>query len=509
MSPGEKGETDMSENTIYDLAVIGAGPGGYVAAIRAAQLDMKVAIIEQMESPGGTCLNVGCIPSKAMLDSSNRYHEVEQILPEHGIQAKAVTLDLEKMLERKQAVVKKLTGGVDSLIKGNKIARIEGRGVLNQPGSSDIHTIQVYDHDERQWERSSGGLNQYPPAENPRESKTQPREEIKASRVLLATGSVPVELPFMPFDGGQILSSTGALSLTDVPKSMAIIGAGAIGLEMASVWASLGSKVTVIEMMDQILPGWDSQLARTLMRDLKKLGIEFILKNSVTKAKQLKSSVKLTLENDPGEVKAEKVLVAVGRRPALESAGIREAGIGLDDDGRRIAVDEDYQTSIPGVYAIGDLIHGPMLAHKAEEDGVTAVERMAGIPAHFDYAVIPGVVYTHPEGATVGVHEDELKKAGTEYAKGVFPIPANGRALAMGVDSGFVKILADAKTDRILGAQILSPWASDLISEVVSVMEMKGSSEDIARIVHAHPTLPEAVKEAALAVKNRSIHSLR
>lgn len=499
----------MSDENVFDLAVIGAGPGGYVAAIRAAQLDMKVAIIEQMESPGGTCLNVGCIPSKAMLDSSGRYHELEHILPEHGIQAKALTLDLEKMIARKQAVVQKLTGGVDSLIKGNKITKFEGRGVLAAPDENTVHTVQIFDHDNSQWERSSGGLNQYSTEKDSGKEKRKAREQINASRVLLAAGSVPVELPFMPFDGKQILSSTGALSLTDVPKSMAIIGAGAIGLEMASVWASLGTNVTVIEMMDQILPGWDSQLARSLMRDLKKLGVEFILKNSVTKAKHLKTGVKLTLENDPGELKAEKVLVAVGRRPALDTAGIREAGIELDSDNRRIAVDENYQTSMSGVYAIGDLIHGPMLAHKAEEDGVTAVERMAGIPAHFDYGIIPGVVYTHPEGATVGANEEELKKEGREYAKGVFPIPANGRALAMGSESGFVKILADAKTDRVLGAQILSPWASDLISEVVSIMEMKGSSEDIARIVHAHPTLPEAVKEAALAVKKRSIHSLR
>ena len=310
----------------------------------------------------------------------------------------------------------------------------------------------------------------------------------------------------MPFDGKNIISSTGALCFEAVPKTLAIVGAGAIGLEMAAVWAWLGAKVTVIEMMGQILPGWDSQVARTLQRELKQLNIQCILNASLTGAETLKTGVKLQLKTE--EIEADKVLVAAGRRANLQSAGIQES-IALTEDGRHVTVDENYQTNLSAVYAIGDLVPGPMLAHKAEDEAVVAVERMNDIPAHLNYDAIPSVVYTQPEVASVGFSEDQLKKDKREYKKGVFNIAGNGRALAMGVQSGFAKILSDPQTDRILGAHIVGPEASDLISELVTVMEMKGSSEDIARITHAHPTLSEVVKEAALAVHGRSLHSLR
>ncbi len=497
----------MSDEKNFDLIVIGAGPGGYVAAIRAAQLGMSVALVEKMESLGGTCLNVGCIPSKALLDSSGHFHSVQHRIAEHGILVKAADVNMETMIGRKAAVVKKLTDGVAGLIKGRKVSRHQGIGIL-RPGDGK-HRVEVYDNPLPLWERSIGGLDQAAQKSDSEAASAKPLEVLLAKNVILATGSQPVELPFIPFNGKSVISSTGALSLIDIPKSMAIIGAGAIGLEMAQVWASLGAKVTVIEMMKQILPGWDSQIAKTLMKEFKELGVEFLLDNSVKSAKVLKTGVKLSLEKDPGELKVDKVLVAVGRRPALDSAGIPEAGIKLSEDRRRIAVDSDYRTSVPGVYAIGDLVPGPMLAHKAEDEAVVCVERMNDIPAHLDYDAVPGVVYTHPEGATVGWSEERLKEAGMEYNKGNFPLAANGRALALGSSGGFVKILADKTTDRILGAHIVGPWASDLIAEIVAVMEMKGSAEDIARIVHAHPTLPEAVKEAALGVHGRSIHSLR
>jgi dihydrolipoamide dehydrogenase len=503
-------EASVGEVKQYDLAVIGAGPGGYVAAIRAAQLGMNVAVIEKMESFGGTCLNVGCIPSKALLDSAAQYHSMHSSAAEHGISVKGLDIDLGKTVSRKAGVVKKLTDGVAGLLKGNKVSRIQGIAMLNTAGSSTDggHLIDVFDNPRPQWDSSLGGIDHQTGSDADAASGS-PREQIRASKVILATGSLPVELPFIKFDGNHVISSTGALCLDEAPRSMVIIGAGAIGLEMASVWASFGVKVTVVEMMKQILPGWDSQTARSMMRELKNQGIEFLLNNSVTEAKVLKSGVRLKLAAEPGELKADKVLVAVGRRPALETAGIKEAGIALTEDGRRISVNENYETSVAGIYAIGDLVPGPMLAHKAEDEAVVAVERMNGIPAHLDYGCIPGVVYTHPEAAGVGATEDELKSAKTPYRKGVFNLAANGRALAMGSSAGFVKILADEQSDRILGAQIVGPWASDLIAEIVAVMEMKGSSEDIARIVHAHPTLPEAVREAAMAVHGRSIHSLR
>ena len=508
--------------TDFDLIIIGAGPGGYVAAIRAAQLGVKTALVEKMETLGGTCLNVGCIPSKALIHSSGKYHSLLHNFSSHGIEAEGVTLNLKKLIARKTSIVDKLTTGVAGLIKGNKIQRFNGLGILYpdknlnknmQNGDKDDHSnlcheVAIYDNPQNRWEGSLGGLSQTDnrlDSQITREGKE--RERIRAPRIILATGSVPMQLPLIPFDGKHILSSTGALSLNKLPKTLAIIGAGAIGLEMAALWASLGTKVTVIEKMNQILPGWDSQLARTLNRELKQLGIEYILKAELTGAKIHKAGV--TLQLKMGDVTAEKILVAVGRRANLQSAGIQEAGIALTDDGKHIAVDENYQTSLPAIYAIGDLAPGPMLAHKAEEEGIVAVERMNGIPAHLQYESVPSVVYTDPEAASVGVSEDELKKNKQEYKKGVFNIAGNGRGLSMGAESGFVKILSDPQTDRILGAQIVGPSASELISELVTMMEMRGSCEDIARIIHAHPTLSEAIKETALAVHGRSLHSLR
>ncbi len=512
----------------FDLIIIGGGPGGYVAAIRAAQLGMKTALVEKMESLGGTCLNIGCIPSKALIYSGSAYQRLLKEFPEHGIEVENPILNLKKLMSRKEDIVKKLTSGVAGLIKGNKIQRFNGTAVL-RPGKE--HRVDIYENPHSSWAASLGAPNYRPSASAsstadappsapapPSASAAPPdqpnsapagkgRESITAKRVLLATGSLPVELSELPFDGKNIVSSAGALSFNTIPKSLIIVGAGAIGVEMAFIWASLGTKVTIIEMMKQILPGWDSQISRVLQRELKQLGIEYIFNTCITGFKSLKTGITLNLES--GELRAEKLLAAAGRRADIQSAGIQEAGIKLTDDNTSIAVDADYQTNVSGVYAIGDIVPGLKLAHKAEDEALVAVERMNGIPAHLNYEAIPSIVYTVPEAASVGYSEDQLKSSKREYKKGVFNIAGNGRALTMGVQSGFVKILTDPKTDKILGAHIVGPDAGDLISEIVTVMEMKGSSEDIARIVHAHPTLSEAVKEAALAVHGRSLHSLK
>jgi dihydrolipoamide dehydrogenase len=480
----------------YDVLVVGAGPGGYVAAIRAAQLGFKTALIEKRDRLGGTCLNVGCIPSKALLDSSELYATATSKLKDHGITADGVRLDLDAMQARKRSVVEQLTGGVAQLMKGRKVTVVHGTASLVRPAKGatpeDAHTVKV--------------------------STGSGEEQLQATHVILATGSVPIELPFMPFDGTTIISSTEALELASVPDHLVVVGAGAIGLELGSVWARLGSRVTVVEIMPEILPGWDHQVAKTMRRELSKQGMEFLLEHKVTGATAKKGSAEVTVDppakqgddtaSEPITLSARKVLVAVGRRAYLDQLGIEEYGVKLDTDGRRVAVDEHYRTSVNGVYAIGDVIHGPMLAHKAEDEGIAAVERIAGIAGHVSYNTIPGVVYTHPEAASVGMTEAQLKEAGTEYRRGTFSFAANGRALALGQSGGFVKILADAATDRVLGAHVVGPWASDLIAELTTVMEFAGSAEDVARIVHAHPTLPEAVREAALAVDRRAIHSL-
>lgn len=465
-------------STSYDLIVIGAGPGGYVAAIRAAQLGMRVACIDDNAQLGGTCLRVGCIPSKALLESSERYYEARRgALSEHGIAVGEVTLDLATMLARKDKIVGQLTSGVAYLFKKNKVTPFHGRGRLTAPGQ-----VEVALHD--------GGT-----------------QALTATHVLIATGSVPATIPGVVLDGDRIGCSTEALSYPEVPEHLIVIGAGYIGLEMGSVWARLGAKVTVLEYLREFLPGIDTEIGKLAHRAFTKQGLEIRLGVRVTGAKAEGQRVVVSYENDgkPETVEGDRVLVATGRRPNTEGLGARELGIGLDARGF-IEVDAHYCTAVPGVYAIGDVIPGPMLAHKAEEEGVAAVERMAGLPGHVNYDAIPGIIYTHPEVAGVGKTEQQLKAEGVPYTKGTFPFSANGRAKAMADTEGMVKILAHAQTDRILGFHVIGPHASDLAAEGAVAIEFSASAEDLARSVHAHPTLSEVVKEAALAVGGRVIH---
>lgn len=466
----------------FDVIVIGGGPAGYVAAIRAAQLGFKTACVEKDKTLGGTCLNVGCIPSKALLESSEHYYQAKLKFEKHGITFKDLQVDLQTMMKRKESVVQKLTQGVAGLFKKHKIDWANGHGkIVAIEGDQKI--VEV-------------------------ESATGKRR-IQAARILLATGSEPSQLPFLPFDGKRVLSSTEALSLSEIPKHLMVIGGGVIGLEMGSVWARLGSKVTVVEFQNRIAAGFDLQAANELKKALEKQGIEFKLAHKCLSAKVDAKSVKVEVEditnNSKLNIEADYVLVSVGRRPYSKNLGLETAGIALDKAGR-VPVNEHFETSAKGIYAVGDLIVGPMLAHKAEEEGIAAVELMAGQAGHVNYQAIPGVVYTWPELACVGYSEEELKEKGIAYKSGSFPFMANGRAKAMEEIEGFVKILADAKTDRVLGAHIVGPRAGDLIAEIVSVIEFGGSAEDIARTCHAHPSLPEVVKEAALAVDKRQIH---
>ena len=464
----------MAEQT--DLVVIGAGPGGYVAAIRAAQLGMKVAVVEERPTLGGTCLNVGCIPSKALLNSSEKYHEAASGgLKDMGIGLGKPKLDLAAMMKSKDGIVEGLTGGIEHLFKKNGITRVAGRGRLAAPGRVAVE----------------GG------------------KEIAAERILVATGSVPSPLKGVEIDEKRIVSSTGALALAKVPKRLVVVGAGYIGLEMATVWKRLGSDVEVVEYLPRILPGMDGEVADKFKTVLEKQGIAFRLGTSVSKASANKSGVVLDITaaegGDAEKLTADIVLVAVGRRPNTEGLGLEDVGIKLDDRGR-IPVDGDFETAVPGIFAIGDVIEGPMLAHKAEEDGVAAVETMAGMAGHVDYGLVPGIVYTAPEVATIGQTEEQLKEAGTAFSKGVFPFMANSRARASGHIEGFVKILADSATDRVLGVHIIGHEAGTVIHECAAAMAFGASSEDIARTCHGHPTLNEAVKEAALAVEGRAIH---
>jgi dihydrolipoamide dehydrogenase len=455
----------------YDLVIIGAGPGGYVGAIRAAQLGMKVGVVEKRAKLGGTCLNVGCIPSKALLQSSEKYREAQHSFAKHGIKA-SVELDLPTMLKRKDGVVDQLTRGVAFLFKKHKIDHIHGHGTIKAPG------VVAVDG-----------------------------KEIKAKAIVIATGSESTPLPGVAVDEKRIVTSTGALDLARVPKTMVVIGAGYIGLEMGSVWSRLGAKVTVVEFLDRITPGMDGEVARQLQRVLEKQGLVFKLGSKVTAAKAGANEVTLTIEPAKGgtaeTLSAEIVLVAVGRRPYLENLGFEALGITRDKRGF-IQVDAHYQTNVPGIYAIGDAIEGPMLAHKAEEEGVALAEILAGQAGHVNYETVPGIVYTWPEVATVGKTEEQLKEAGIAYKAGKFPFTANSRAICNDEREGFVKILADAKTDRILGAHIIGAEAGDMIHAVVNVMEFGGAAEDLARSFHAHPTYNEAVREAALAVAGRA-----
>ena len=466
-------------DTKFDLIVIGAGPGGYVAAIRAAQLGMKVACIDKRETLGGTCLNVGCIPSKALLNASEKFAEAKHgALKDLGISVGGVKLDLAQMMSRKDEIVSGLTGGISMLFAKNKVVRLTGAATIRAAGK-----VEIIDGKDT-------GL-------------------YEASNILIATGSVPTSLPGIEIDEKKIVSSTGALALETLPKKMVVIGAGYIGLEMGTVWSRLGTEVEVVEYLPRILPGMDSEVASKFKTMLETQGLSFHLGTAVETAETTKSGVKLTVKStDDGTVKTiscDVALVSVGRKPMIDGLGLEELGVALTDRGQ-IAVDEDFETNIPGIFAIGDVIAGPMLAHKAEEDGVAAVEIMAGMSGHVDYDLVPGIVYTAPEIATLGKTEDALKDAGIAYKKGVFPFLANSRARAAGHEDGFVKILADAETDEVLGAHIIGHEAGTLIHEIAIGMSFKASSEDIARTCHGHPTMNEAVKEAALAVDKRAIH---
>ncbi len=469
-------------DTSFDIIVIGGGPGGYFAAIRAAQLGFNTAVVEKWETFGGTCLNIGCIPSKALLDSSELYQKIRSEAKVHGIGTGEITLDLATLMKRKEKVVNQLTNGVAGLMKSNQISTFQGIGRLSGKGRVEVVP--------------------------PEGSKGKP-QTLSAKHIILASGSVPAELPNLAYDGSQIISSTEALSLKKVPKSMVVVGGGAIGLELGSVWARLGAAVQVVELMPQILPGWDSKLAKALERLLAKQGMKIATETKITGVKKTKKNVTLTAVDKSDKetsFEAEVVLVAVGRKPYTEGLGLAEAGVKTNDRGR-VEVDNHYRTSVEGVYAIGDIVAGPMLAHKAEDEGMAVAELIAGKAGHVNYEAIPGVVYTWPECASVGKTEEQLRSSGTAYRSGSFTFRANGRALAAESADGSVKILADEKSDKVLGVHILGPWASDLIAEAVSVMEFGGSAEDIARTVHAHPTLTEVVREAALDLDRRAIHA--
>lgn len=470
----------MSDDT-FDVVFIGGGPGGYVGAIKAAQLGLRTACVEMRGALGGTCLNVGCIPSKALLQSSHLYHEAEAEFAQHGINTGGLTLDLKAMMARKDKVVGDLTTGIEGLFKKNKVTYIPGRGTIASAGS-----VQVALND--------GG-----------------ERTLKAENIVIATGSDVMGLPGVEIDEKTIVSSTGALKLGKVPKHLVVIGGGYIGLEMGSVWGRLGAKVTVVEFLDRITPGMDSELSRHLQRALTGQGIEFRLGTKVTAVKKARGGVELTLEpaksGDTETLKANVVLVSIGRKPFTDGLGLAEAGVTMDERGF-IPVDEDFQTNVAGIFAIGDVLPDvPMLAHKAEEEGVVVAEKIAGHVGSVNYGAIPGVCYTWPEVATVGKSEDELKADGIAYNKGRFSFAANSRARSSGDrEGGFVKLLADKTTDRLLGAHIIGPDAGTIIAELVLALEMGASSEDIALTCHAHPTLNEAVKEAALAVTGKPLN---
>ena len=458
----------------FDLIVIGSGPGGYVCAIRAAQLGLKVACVEKRETLGGTCLNVGCIPSKALLQSSESFEETKHKFADHGIKVEGVSLDLDRMLARKGEVVSANTKGVEFLFKKNKITWLKGEGKIAAPGKVEVAGT-VYD----------------------------------TKNIVIATGSDSVPLRGVEVDEKQIVTSTGALELDKVPGHLVVIGGGVIGLELGSVWKRLGAEVTVIEYLDRLVPGMDAELAKQFERVLGKQGLKFKLKSKVTGATKAADGVTLTVEPAAGgaaeEIKADVVLLAIGRRAYTQGLGLEAVGVEVDERGR-VKTNGHFATNVPGIYAIGDVIAGAMLAHKAEDEGVALAEQLVGQAGHVNYGVIPAIVYTWPELASVGQTEEELKAAGIAYKIGKFPFTANGRARAMGDTDGFVKILADKTTDKVLGAHILGPDAGTLIAELAIAMEFGASAEDVARTCHAHPTLSEAVKEAALATDGRPLH---
>ncbi len=489
----------MSENIIYDLIVIGAGPGGYVAAIRASQLGMKVAVVDKRFALGGVCLNEGCIPSKALLDSSELFAVARDRFALHGIAIDPPRLDLDAMMLRKDDVVKKLTDGIAYLFKKNEIVRLHGTAILKGVNAAGQHQVEV-----SQAVSSSASTGQ----QSLLEQAPQPTVTISAPKVILATGSEASGLPGIPLDGHVVVSAREALSFDQVPEHLIVAGGGFIGLELGSVWRRLGAKVTVMEMLPQILPNMDRQVVDTLYRSLRKQGIQFKLSTRITGVHRIGAKAIVLFNSGTGseEIDCDKVLVAVGRRPSTDGLGLEEISVTLDESGR-VAVDDSYQSSVSGIYAIGDLVSGPMLAHKASEEGIACVERMAGMATKVEYEFIPGVVYTWPEAASVGATEEQLKAAGIPYRSGRFNFAALGRARCMDETEGFVKILAHQETDRVLGIHIIGPRASDLISEAATVMNFGGTARDIALMCHAHPTLPEAIKEAALDVHKEAIHA--
>ncbi|MEC8650912.1 MAG: dihydrolipoyl dehydrogenase [Verrucomicrobiota bacterium] len=467
----------MSENN-FDLIVIGSGPGGYVAAIRGAQLGLQTAIVEKDPNLGGTCLNVGCIPSKALLHSTEMYHFAEHSASNHGIDLTNLSINVEKLMAKKNQVVSQLRGGVAHLMKSNRIKVFKGLGKL--AGEQKVLV------------------------QNPHASET-----LSAPHIIIATGSSVIELPFLPFDGEKVVSSNDAIEFENVPEKLVVVGAGAIGLELGSVWARLGSEVTVVESLPTIASSFDKDVSKMAERLFKKQGLQFLLKTKVTGIKNESSKTYLIAENQKGvtiELEADKILVAVGRKAHTTGLGLDVLGIKTDANGR-IAVDEHFKTNAPGIYAIGDVIKGPMLAHKAEEEGVACVECIAGQAGHVNYGVIPNVIYTEPEIASVGISENTAKEQNIEVKVGKFNFIANGRAIASDSTDGFVKVIADKATDQLLGIQIIASSGSELIASAVAHMEYAGSAEDLARTIHAHPTKSEALKEAALAVDGNAIHN--
>ncbi len=465
----------MAEST-FDVVVVGGGPGGYVCAIRAAQLGFKVACVEKRSALGGTCLNVGCIPSKALLAASEKYEEAKHGLAKFGIKVGGVELDLPGMLAHKDKVVKENTGGIEFLFKKNKIAWLKGAGRITAPNTVEVEGVGT----------------------------------VTASKaIVIATGSEVTPLPGIEIDEQKIVSSTGALALPEVPKRLVVIGGGVIGLELGSVWGRLGAEVTVVEFLDRILPTMDGEVSKQMQRILGKQGMTFKLGSKVTGAKVTNTGVTLSVEPAAGgtaeEIEADVVLVAIGRRPYVNGLGLDAVGVELDNRGR-VKIGKHFETNVPGIYAIGDVVEGPMLAHKAEEEGVALAELLAGQAGHVNHDLVPGVVYTWPEVAAVGKTEEELKAAGIAYKVGKFPFTANGRARAGGNTDGFVKFLADARTDKVLGVHMVGPNVSEMVAEVAVAMEFSASAEDIARTCHAHPTLSEVTKEAALAVDGRALH---
>ncbi|XP_074307346.1 dihydrolipoyl dehydrogenase, mitochondrial [Silene latifolia] len=468
--------TGSDEN---DVVVVGGGPGGYVAAIKAAQLGLKTTCIEKRGTLGGTCLNVGCIPSKALLHSSHMYHEAKHSFANHGVKCSSVEIDVAAMMAQKDKAVSNLTRGIEGLFKKNKVTYVKGYGKVTSPSEVSVDTVE-------------GGST-----------------VVKGKHIIVATGSDVKSLPGIEIDEKRIVSSTGALALTEIPKRLVVIGAGYIGLEMGSVWGRLGSEVTVVEFGPDIVPSMDGEVRRQFKRSLEKQGMKFKLKTKVLGVDTSGDTLKLTLEPSAGgeqtTFEADVVLVSAGRVPFTEGLGLDKLGVEMDKVGR-ILVNERFASNVPGIYAIGDVIPGPMLAHKAEEDGVACVEFIAGKEGHVDYDMVPGVVYTHPEVASVGKTEEQVKSLGVEYKVGKFPFMANSRAKAIDNAEGLVKILADKESDKILGVHIMSPNAGELIHEAVLALQYGASSEDIARTCHAHPTMSEAVKEAAMATYDKPIH---